>query len=122
VHQAFVFDNSGAEPRSVFGMRKGQLVNTAHEIPIRVTALLEQTVSFRQACIRQEAGISLNRGHNQSRDFGSPGPNGSDARAVSAGTFLVARSLVDKSIAFSTSLVLRLTWPHSSASPITMGT
>ena len=55
--------------------------------------------------------------HNQSRDFGSPGPNGSDARGVSSGTFLVARSM-----ALSTSLVLRFTWLHSNAIPITIGT
>jgi predicted ABC-type ATPase len=33
VHQALVFDNSGAEPRPVFVMRKGQLLNTTQEIP-----------------------------------------------------------------------------------------
>lgn len=41
VHQALIFDNSGAEPRSVFDMRNGQLFNTADEIPNWATALLE---------------------------------------------------------------------------------
>ena len=41
VHQALVFDNSGAEPRPVFEMRKGQLLNTADEIPTWATTLLE---------------------------------------------------------------------------------
>jgi predicted ABC-type ATPase len=39
VHQALVFDNSGAEPRPVFEMRKGQILNTADEIPTSATAL-----------------------------------------------------------------------------------
>jgi predicted ABC-type ATPase len=41
VHQALVFDNSGAEPQPVFEMRKGELFNAAHEIPTWATALLE---------------------------------------------------------------------------------
>jgi predicted ABC-type ATPase len=41
VHQALVFDNSGAEPRPVFEMRRGQLLKTADEIPTWATALLE---------------------------------------------------------------------------------
>jgi predicted ABC-type ATPase len=40
IDQALVFDNSGAEPRPVFEMRKGQILNTADEIPIWATALL----------------------------------------------------------------------------------
>jgi hypothetical protein len=42
VHQALVFDNSGAEPRPVFVMRNGQLLNPAQEIPVWATALLDQ--------------------------------------------------------------------------------
>lgn len=41
VHQALVFDNSGAEPRPVFEIRKGQLLTTADEIPTWATRLLE---------------------------------------------------------------------------------
>lgn len=41
VHQALVFDNSGAEPRPVFVMRKGQLLSAVHEIPTWATALLD---------------------------------------------------------------------------------
>lgn len=41
VHQALVFDNSGAEPRPVFEMRKGQLLTTAEEMPTWATTLLE---------------------------------------------------------------------------------
>ena len=41
VHQALVFDNSGAEPRPVFEMPQGQLLSTADEIPTWATTLLE---------------------------------------------------------------------------------
>jgi predicted ABC-type ATPase len=41
VHQALVFDNSGAEPRPVFEMRRGQLRNADDEIPTWATTLLE---------------------------------------------------------------------------------
>jgi hypothetical protein len=41
VHQALVFDNSGAEPRPVFEIRKGQLLTTAEEMPTWATTLLE---------------------------------------------------------------------------------
>lgn len=34
VHQPLVFDNPGVEPQPVFEIRKGQLLNTADEIPI----------------------------------------------------------------------------------------
>lgn len=40
VDQGLVFDNSGAEPRPVFEMRKGRLLNTADEIPAWVSALM----------------------------------------------------------------------------------
>ena len=43
VHQALVFDNSGAEPRRVFEMRKGQLLDIADEIPPWAGALLERS-------------------------------------------------------------------------------
>ncbi len=39
--QALVFDNSGAEPRPVFVMSKGQLLNGGHEIPAWASALLK---------------------------------------------------------------------------------
>jgi hypothetical protein len=41
VQQVPVFDNSGAEPRPVFEMREGQLLNIADEIPTWATRLLE---------------------------------------------------------------------------------
>jgi predicted ABC-type ATPase len=46
VHQGLVFDNSGAEPRPVFEMRKGQLLNMADEIPAWAATLLEGTGSL----------------------------------------------------------------------------
>jgi predicted ABC-type ATPase len=45
VHQGLVFDNSGAEPRPVFEMRKGGLFNWADEIPAWAATLLERTGS-----------------------------------------------------------------------------
>ena len=40
VHQALVFDNSGAEPLPVFEMRMGQLLDTADVIPTWAVMLL----------------------------------------------------------------------------------
>jgi predicted ABC-type ATPase len=40
VHQALVFDNSGAEPRPVFEVRRGQSLPTVHEIPTWAASLL----------------------------------------------------------------------------------
>ncbi len=41
VDQGLVFDNSGAEPRPVFEIRKGRLLNMADEIPAWAAALME---------------------------------------------------------------------------------
>lgn len=43
VDQGLVFDNSGAEPRPVFEIRKGRLFNMADEIPVWAEALMEGT-------------------------------------------------------------------------------
>jgi predicted ABC-type ATPase len=41
VHQGFVFDNSGAEPRPVFEMQEGRMFSVADEVPAWAAALLE---------------------------------------------------------------------------------
>ena len=41
VDQGLVFDNSGAEPRPVFEIREGRLLNMADEIPAWAAALME---------------------------------------------------------------------------------
>jgi len=42
VHQGLVFDNSGAEPRPVFEMRRGRLFNMADETPAWAATLLKR--------------------------------------------------------------------------------
>jgi predicted ABC-type ATPase len=41
VQQGLVFDNSGPEPRPVFEMRAGRLLNLSGEVPVWAAALLE---------------------------------------------------------------------------------
>jgi predicted ABC-type ATPase len=43
VHQGLVFDNSGAEPRPVFEMRRGRLLSRSDEVPAWAAALLGET-------------------------------------------------------------------------------
>ena len=48
VHQGLVFDNSGAEPRPVFEMRKGRLLKMADEIPTWAATLRVKTGSLEE--------------------------------------------------------------------------
>jgi len=41
VHEALVFDNSGSEPKPIFEMRGGRVLNIADEIPAWAATLLE---------------------------------------------------------------------------------
>jgi len=47
VHQGLVFDNSGAEPRPVFEMRGGRVINLTDEIPEWAESLLHGTDCMR---------------------------------------------------------------------------
>jgi len=48
VHQGLVFDNSGAEPRPVFELRGGRVVDLADEIPEWAAGLLEMNTKLRE--------------------------------------------------------------------------
>src|SRR6516165_3548276 len=94
----------------------GQKPNTSSGLAARLAELYLQFAAFG---VQEYPHALWNDVRAMRRHFGlqrsGPSPSGPGARAVSTGTFLV-----DRSMAFSTSLVLWLTWAHRSPTPLTI--